>query len=68
MSFLAVFVLSAALMAYMFFYQPVILFLDGHRDEGVKLFLKTIGAFAVATGVIIVIALVAGALGIETLK
>ncbi|OHA17737.1 MAG: hypothetical protein A2664_03950 [Candidatus Taylorbacteria bacterium RIFCSPHIGHO2_01_FULL_46_22b] len=68
MSFLAVFVLSVALMAYLFFYQPVIMFLDGHREEGVKLFLKTVGAFAVATVLVIAMALAAGSMGIEGLK
>src|SRR3989344_8478518 len=68
MAFLAIFVLSAALMAYLFFYQPVVWFLDGHREEGVTLFLKTMGAFAVATALVVVVALVAGMMGIETLK
>lgn len=62
MGFLAVFVLSAALMAYLFFYQPIIMILDGHREEGVTLFLKTVGAFAVATVLVILTALILGSL------
>lgn len=60
MAFLATFVLSAALMAYLFFYQPVILFLDGQREQGVKLFLQTVAVFAVLTALIIATALVVG--------
>ena len=44
------------------------MFLDGHREEGVKLFLKTVGAFAVATVLVIAMALAAGSMGIEGLK
>jgi hypothetical protein len=37
MGFLATFVLSAALMACLFFYQTIILFLDGAREKNVSL-------------------------------
>lgn len=60
MGFLATFVLSAALMGYLFFYQPLLMLLDGRREQGVKLFLKTVGAFAVATVFVILTALVVG--------
>ena len=56
---LAVFTLSAAVMAYLFFYQPVIMFLDGQREKGVKLFLQTIGVFAVGTIILLLISLTA---------
>lgn len=46
MGMLAVFVLSAAMMAFIFFYRPVIMLLDGKRDEAVKLFLTTVAYFA----------------------
>lgn len=62
MGFLATFVLSAALMGYLFFYQPILLILDGHREEGVALFLKTVGVFAVVTILVILTALVLGTL------
>jgi hypothetical protein len=55
---LAVFVLSAAVMAYLFFYQPVILLLDGHRQKAVTLFLQTVGIFAVAIVALLVISVV----------
>lgn len=61
MSVLATLVLSVALMAYVFFYQPVMLFLDGHREEGVKLFLKSVGFFAVATAIVLLVAFLIGA-------
>lgn len=62
MGFLATFVLSAALMGYLFLYQPLLLILDGQREEGLKLFLKTVGAFAIATALVIVTALIIGTL------
>ncbi len=43
--------LSAAMMAYLFFYQPVIMFLEGKKSEAVKLGVHTIGAFAVITAI-----------------
>lgn len=52
---LSVFVLSAALMAYLFFYQPVVLLIDGKRQKATKLFLQTVGIFALATVVLLLI-------------
>jgi hypothetical protein len=46
---LSLFTLSAAVMGYIFFYQPVMLFLDNKKDQAVKLFLKSIGIFGVIT-------------------
>jgi hypothetical protein len=43
---LSLFVLSAAVMACLFFYRPVIMLLDGERDKALKLLLQTIGIFA----------------------
>lgn len=43
---LSMLVLSVAVMAYLFFYQPIVLLLDGKREQAVKLFLQTIGIFA----------------------
>jgi hypothetical protein len=48
-AFLSVFTLSAATMGYLFMFQPLQLFLDGKKKEGVNLFLKTLGTFAVLT-------------------
>ncbi len=55
---LAVFVLSAAVMAYLFFYQPVMLLLDGQRERAVKLFLHTIGIFALAIVMLVIVSVV----------
>ncbi len=55
---LAVFVLSAAVMAYLFFYQPVLLFLDSKREEGVRLFVKTLGIFACGTAIILLVSFI----------
>jgi hypothetical protein len=41
--------LSVAVMAYLFFYQPVMLFLDKKKEEAIKLFLKTVGIFGAIT-------------------
>ena len=54
---LSIFVLSAAVMAYLFFYQPVVMLIEGKRDEAVKLFLKTVGIFACATLVLLVVSI-----------
>lgn len=58
MVMLSVLVLSVALMAFLFFYQPVILLLDGHRQKAVKLFLQTVGIFAVGIVALLLAALV----------
>ncbi|KUK83749.1 MAG: Uncharacterized protein XD98_0256 [Microgenomates bacterium 39_6] len=41
--------LSVAVMAYLFFYQPLLLFIEGKKKEAVNLFVKTVGIFAVFT-------------------
>ena len=41
--------LSAAVMAYIFFYQPILMLFDSKRKEAVKLFLQTIAVFAALT-------------------
>lgn len=41
--------LSVAVMAYLFFYQPLLLFIDGKKKQAVNLFVKTVGIFAVFT-------------------
>lgn len=57
MGMLALLVLSVAVMAYLFFYQPVIMLLDGERTNAVKLFLQTVGIFAGATVVVLLISI-----------
>ena len=51
--FLSLFVLSAAVMGYLFCLQPLRLYLDGKKELAVKLFLKTVGIFAGITMVIV---------------
>jgi hypothetical protein len=46
--------LSAAVMACTFFYQPVLMYLEGQKTGAVKLGLQTIGAFAVITAIFLV--------------
>lgn len=55
---LSVLVLSVGVMAYLFFYKPVLMLLDGERERGVRLFLHTLGIFACATGVVLLISLI----------
>jgi hypothetical protein len=57
-SALSVLVLSVGVMAYLFFYKPVLMLLDGERERGVKLFLHTLGIFACATGVVLLVSLI----------
>lgn len=52
---LSVFVLSAAVMAIVFFYQPVVLFFDGKRTEAVQLVVKTVATFAVWVAVVLLL-------------
>lgn len=52
---LSVFTLSAAVMAYIFGYQPAMLFLDGKKKEAVDLFLKTTFIFGGITAAILLL-------------
>jgi hypothetical protein len=52
---LSLFTLSAAVMGYLFLYQPLLLLLDGHKKDAVKLFLQTIATFAGITVVLFVL-------------
>ena len=51
--FLSLLTLSVAVMAFLFFYQPVVLLIDGKKKEAINLFAKTIGVFAVITVVLL---------------
>ena len=44
--------LSVAVMAYLFFYQPIRLFLEGEKQRAVNLLMQTIGIFAVITALL----------------
>lgn len=52
---LSLFTLSAAVMGYLFLYQPLMLFLDGHKKNAVNLFLQTVAVFAGITMLIFVL-------------
>jgi Na+/serine symporter len=52
---LSLFTLSTAVMAYIFGYQPLRLFLEEKKKEAVSLFLKTVGIFGVITIILITI-------------
>ena len=43
--FLSLLTLSVTVMAYLFFYQPLQLFIEGKKKEAVNLFVKTVGIF-----------------------
>jgi hypothetical protein len=44
---LSLFTLSAAVMAYLFLYQPLMLYLEGKKEDAVNLFIKTLLIFAI---------------------
>ena len=50
---LSILTLSAAVMGYIFFYQPVLLFLEGKKKAAVDLFVRTVGVFAVITALLL---------------
>lgn len=52
---LFVLTLSVAVMAFLFFYQPLLLFIEGKKKEAVNLFVKTIAIFAVITVVVLIL-------------
>jgi len=52
---LFVLTLSVTVMAYLFFYQPLQLFIEGKKKEAVSLFTKTIGIFAALTIVVLIL-------------
>jgi len=54
-TFLFVLSLSVSVMAFLFFYQPLLLFIEGKKKEAVNLFVKTIGIFAVITTIVLIL-------------
>jgi len=55
MGFLSLFVFSAAVMAFLFFYKPTLLLIENKKAEAISYFLKTLAAFGVITGVLLVL-------------
>lgn len=51
----SLFTLSAAVMGYLFLYQPFVMYFDNKKKAALDLFIKTLGAFAVVTVVIFVL-------------
>lgn len=47
--------LSVAVMAFLFFYQPLMLFIEGKKKNAVDLFVKTVGIFAALTIIILIL-------------
>lgn len=54
-TFLSVLTLSVAVMAFLFFYQPLQLFIEGEKKEAVNLFTKTVSIFSVITIVALIL-------------
>lgn len=52
MAMLSLLVLSVAVMAFLFFFQPVQLLIGGDRQGAASLFLKTLATFAVITAIL----------------
>lgn len=52
---ISLFTLSAAVMGYLFLYQPIQLFLEGKKKLAVNIFLKTVGTFAGITVFILIV-------------
>lgn len=57
LTMLSLFTLSAAVMAFIFLYQPVQLFIEGKKKQAVNLFVRTVGIFAVFTALVLVLLL-----------
>ncbi len=55
LGFLSLFVCSVAIMAFLFFYQPVALLIEGKKKEALVYFIKTIGSFALITVCILIL-------------
>lgn len=54
-AFLSLFVLSAAVMGYVFLYEPIQLYFDGDKKTSLGLFLKTLAVFGSITFLILLI-------------
>ena len=53
--FLSILTLSVAVMAFLFFYQPLMLFIEGKKKEALNFFVKTVGIFAAITAVALIL-------------
>ncbi len=57
---LSMFVLSAAVMGYLFLSKPLQLYFDGSKQQAVSFFLKTLSGFAVITLIVLIVVKVWG--------
>ena len=62
MTILSLFVLSAAVMGFLFVYQPLRLYMEGHHKEALQFFAKTVLTFA-CFAILFFIALLSTSLG-----
>jgi hypothetical protein len=46
MAMLSLFVISAAIMGFLFVSEPILLYIDNKKEEAVKFFFQTVGFFA----------------------
>ncbi len=53
LGFISLVVFSASVMAFLFFYQPVLLLVEHKKAEAVSYFLKTLGIFGVITALVL---------------
>jgi hypothetical protein len=54
-TFISVLTLSVVVMAYIFCYQPILLFIEGKKKMAVKLFVQTVMIFAFITAIILIL-------------
>ncbi len=59
---LSLFVLSAAVMGFLFVGEPLMLFLDNHKKQAVAYFGQTVGYFAGITLIILIVSAIIGQL------
>jgi hypothetical protein len=59
---LSLFVFSAAVMGYLFLYEPVLMIMGGEKKQGTMLFLQTTFAFGVGSLVLVITGLIASAI------
>ncbi len=52
LAFISLFTFSAAVMAFLFFYQPISLLIENKKEEAFTYFIKTIGIFGLITVVL----------------
>src|SRR6266436_704828 len=52
---LSLLTLSVSIMAFLFFYQPLQIFIQGKKKEALNLFIQTVGVFGIITAVVLVL-------------